>query len=554
MDGLFGLVDDGDDDYKKYIGASRPREKTIQVVASLLLGVTAFLTFCVLRPRWTGLYAARKKQKQEADALPELPTSLFGWILPLWRITDQQILASAGLDAFAFLEFFKMAIKFLAITLFFSLVVIKPVHDANPDRDMEREHNRTRHGNDTTDHGLYLHRPIHLEGQDFRPYTSQNWDGNYLWMYLVFAYFFSGVAIYLIFSGTNRVIEVRQAYLGAQNSLTDRTIRLSGIPADLQDEQRIKEFIESLEIGKVESVTICRNWQVLDDAMNERMDILRRLEEAHTIYQGHGRVERNLESLPISQPSPHGNSTSDDEDEGAALLGANNQNEPTGFEQSRPKTTIRYDFLWLRSKKVDAIDYYEEKLRQVDEKIKDYRKTTFATTPLAFVTMDSVASCQMAIQAVLDPSPQQLMADQSPAPQDVIWQHTYLSRQSRIARSWCITSLIVLLTVFWSVVFVGVASLLTLKSLGQVFPGLPGLLRDHKNIESLVSAQLPTLIASLLMVSRAILILLAELVSRIHFARRRGAISNLEEFLLHVLQLLRDLYRLGHRIQVFETL
>jgi hypothetical protein len=53
-----------------------------------------------LRPRWKGLYAARKKQSNLATALPELPDTFFGWIVPLWKITDEQVLASAGLDAY----------------------------------------------------------------------------------------------------------------------------------------------------------------------------------------------------------------------------------------------------------------------------------------------------------------------------------------------------------------------------------------------------------------------------------------------------------------------
>ena len=46
------------------------------------------------------MYAARKKQKDEGGTLPELPDTFFGWIIPLWRITDQQVLASGGLDAY----------------------------------------------------------------------------------------------------------------------------------------------------------------------------------------------------------------------------------------------------------------------------------------------------------------------------------------------------------------------------------------------------------------------------------------------------------------------
>ena len=53
-----------------------------------------------LRPRWTALYAARKKQKNAASRLPELPDTLFGWIPVLYRITEGEVLASAGLDAF----------------------------------------------------------------------------------------------------------------------------------------------------------------------------------------------------------------------------------------------------------------------------------------------------------------------------------------------------------------------------------------------------------------------------------------------------------------------
>lgn len=52
-----------------------------------------------LRPRWTTLYAARKKQKNVAVSLPELPDSFLGWIPALYKISDVQVLKSAGLDA-----------------------------------------------------------------------------------------------------------------------------------------------------------------------------------------------------------------------------------------------------------------------------------------------------------------------------------------------------------------------------------------------------------------------------------------------------------------------
>jgi hypothetical protein len=53
-----------------------------------------------LRPRWPALYAARKRRLDHRLGLPNLSNSTFGWIPTLYRITEEQVLASAGLDAF----------------------------------------------------------------------------------------------------------------------------------------------------------------------------------------------------------------------------------------------------------------------------------------------------------------------------------------------------------------------------------------------------------------------------------------------------------------------
>ncbi|KAF9773187.1 hypothetical protein IL306_009093, partial [Fusarium sp. DS 682] len=53
-----------------------------------------------LRPRWPALYAARKRRLDHQLGLPALPNSTFGWIPTLFKITEEQVLASAGLDAF----------------------------------------------------------------------------------------------------------------------------------------------------------------------------------------------------------------------------------------------------------------------------------------------------------------------------------------------------------------------------------------------------------------------------------------------------------------------
>ena len=209
---------------------------------------------------------------------------------------------------------------------------------------------------------------------------------DYLWMYLVFVYLFTGVGLYLIIKETQKIIRIRQDYLGSQSTLTDRTIRLSGIPAQLRSEEMIKETVENLQIGKVERVTLCRDWGELDHLIDQRMRVLRKLEEAWTVHLGY----RSSNKVHSSGPTARSNG----EDEESRLLGGDDheQDHVTSYAEDRPMTRIWYGFLHLQSRRVDAIDYYEERLRKLDEQIKSARRKEYKPTPLAFVTLDSTAA------------------------------------------------------------------------------------------------------------------------------------------------------------------
>jgi calcium permeable stress-gated cation channel len=378
-----------------------------------------------------------------------------------------------------------MAIKYLVVVLFFALVVIKPVHDSYPD---ETHRNATKPDPKPSFLDTTLittaSNPIRSLVMDI-PY-----EADYLWMYLVFAYFFSGLALYCITTESRRIIDIRQEYLGSQSTITDRTIRLSGIPKDLQSESKIKHFVEGLEIGKVESVLLCRDWESLDVLMEKRSKVLRKLERALVEHDHRLREERSLESLPTAVPRD------DAESEESRLLDDSNRSFTDNSSSARPKERIWYGRLNLKYRYVDAIDYHEEKLRRLDDQILQLRKKEFPTIPLAFVTMDSVAACQMAVQAVLDPSPLQLIATPSPAPVDVEWKNTYMPQRQYFMRFWIITTLIFVSTLFWSVLLVPLATLIDLDRIKSISPQLAKFLNTHPLGKSLIQTQSPTLIIS----------------------------------------------------------
>lgn len=240
-------------------------------------------------------------------------------------------------------------------------------------------------------HGFEESRRLGLtEEKPSKPYPP-----GYFWMHAIFIYVFTAVLFYLIARETTKIIEIRQEYLGNQSTITDRTIRLAGIPPRLQSEKELKNFIEKLGIGKVESIILCKNWSELDRLMALRATTLRKLETAWAEYLGQDRVKKSRDSVPVVQPRAPEPLPDQAEDEGARLL--NQEDGDNGHEglrgKQRPKARIRYGFLLLQSRKVDAIDYYEEKLHRLDNKIEAIRQQEFEPMPLAFVTMDSIAAC-----------------------------------------------------------------------------------------------------------------------------------------------------------------
>ncbi|CAK7267956.1 hypothetical protein SEPCBS57363_002857 [Sporothrix epigloea] len=501
-----------------YVSAGT-KDIQVQAVISLGLGVTAVFAFCILRPRWKTLYSARRHRHPSLVAgLPELPDSFFGWLPALLRISEDQVLSSAGLDAFVFLAFFKMSAKLFAIMFFFAAIVLEPI---------------TQHfGSKSTKITLDVFAVLNYDSfvaDDNDEDDSWNREKGHLWAYLVFIYFFTGLTFWFMKKETFRVIKIRQEYLGSQATITDRTFRLSGIPREFRAEDKIKALIEKLEIGRVESVTVCRKWGPLDALVAERARILQKLENTWSTYlkqpaakiqwqrwrrqQANSRAASHAENEPVDEESGiiRGESLASREDADAGNeednLLRNNDSENDfdilrdAQERKRPQVRIWYGPLRLRCRSTDALDYYEERLRRLDEKIRAARRQHYDATDLAFVTMDSVAACQMAIQAVLDPRPGELLARLAPAPSDVIWHNTYTPRVTRRARSWTITIFITVLSIVWLIPVASLASLLSLCTIQKWAPNLAKSLSQHDITKALVQTGLPTAVVSLLNVA-----------------------------------------------------
>lgn len=365
-----------------------------------------------------------------------------------------------------------MAIKFLLIATVFGALVLLPLH-----KHCRSNTRRKLPGYPGLD-------PAALNSDIFKEPID---DTTYLWAYVFFVWLFSVVCIKLLVQQTERVVDVRQDYLGTHCTVTDRTIRISGIPETERDEAKIKEYVE-MHVGEVERVMICRNWYKLDKLMEKRDKILRSLEEAYTIL-----LKKRVASGHAQNPAtahPRRNEAWE------PLLEGNDWEEGYYWINEGPTVRIRSGFKW---EKHNAVQYHTAELEILDEKISAARKEHYPATPTAFVTMKSAASAQMAVQTLLHPKPHRYCAHLAPAPKDLIWRNTYfMSEKERLFRAWTISICISFLTIIWLIPVSFLAAFLNIKSIEKLWPALACILKRSELVSNLVQDFAPALFLILL--------------------------------------------------------
>ena len=387
-----------------------------------------------------------------------------------------------------------MAIRIFLVMAFFALVVLLPVNarfrDFRWDNDDEEPNPDRLRGALPSEFGIFGKKDGSNDGG-----KDRSIERAYLWSYVVFTYLFVALTLYSINWETVRIIRLRQNYLGSQSTVTDRTFRLTGIPISLRNEARLKALIEKLGMGTVETISLCCDWKELDDLVKERDRLLRSLEAAWAKYLR----SQHTPNKNNQRQTRDGDAAEGDEEsaENSRLL-AHNPDQPHVLQGERPQVTLRSGLLGLRRRKVDAIDYYEEQLRRTDDKIIALRKEEFKPTDMAMVTMNSVASCQMFVQARIDPRPGRLLTKPTPSPSDMVWRNTYEVRGIRRLKSWAITIFIAFLTLIWIFPTAFLASFLSMCYIEKSLPPFAEWLSNHSVILSLVQNGGPTLIISLL--------------------------------------------------------
>lgn len=456
-----------EDDNKIY-GPSQLRVFKTQLVLSLAIGISTFLLFCFLRRKWPHMYAVRTLRKNLILQML-LPNDLFKWVGAVLAISDDEVLECSGLDAYVVLAFFKMGIITFLVLSLVGVFILSPIRYYFT-------------GNYDKDNIAWLVMFSFTTGD--QPPLDKEFP-RYLWVYPVFTYFFSIIVYLTLFSFTKLVIKTRQKYLASQNSITDRTIKLDGIPKKLirkNDPVLLKRFIEDLGIGRVVDVKLIYDWSPLQELFEQRAELIQKLELLYSRYYGLKIDLYNKNKIPKVMPKI----------------------DPSTPHESPKKLKLRQKINILASELV----LLDGKIRAIQNKF-DLSLSTIQTAPdsefeiltSAFITMDSVASAQMAAQTVLDPRVYKLIVSLAPAAKDINWKNLKLSSNEKLSKSYMITFFIVL---SYSVIFFLVTTLSTLidvKTITKVWPALGHLIAQSKWLSTFVTGILPPLLFSLMNLS-----------------------------------------------------
>ncbi|KAI0720255.1 hypothetical protein C8T65DRAFT_633946 [Cerioporus squamosus] len=446
---------------------SPPRRSVVltQLTLSATIGLLSFLVFSYCRTRWPLLFAPRTKLKGFSPHEAHAHLAFFGWILPTIRTSEFTILQIVGLDAAMVCGDISRTSR-PSVTMWYLVSAAQLPQDNNIDIGDGRED-----GSNT-----FYEPPPPSDPQVPRP-SWDNWfdlmsdASTYLSVHLAFTYIFTILALRALYKNFKRFIRSRQLFsLELVHSVPARTVMVSHLPPHLRTEPALAEYFEQMDLS-VESVNICREVGSLKRLLDIRTEALVKLESAWVDYLGNPSVV--APDTSIRYPLV-------DVDDAASI-----ESQPEQLVlPNRKRPTVRPR--WF-SRKVDAIEYYEDKFREADELVKKRRRSgRFKPTHVAFVTFEKMSSAQIAAQTVHAPQPMQSLTHLAPEPRDIVWQNISHTPTSALVREWIVMGAMVVLQFFWFIPITGLASLLSPEEIRKTMPWLADLMDRNERLGALM--------------------------------------------------------------------
>lgn len=416
---------------------------------AISFGVSAgiALIFSFIRPYNQNVYAPKLKHSDEKHAPLPIGNKPWSWVTVLLGIPEEQLIPQIGMDATIFLRFVRMCRNMFLILAALGLAIIVPINVT-----------------------MQLYNPPSNSKRDATTYDPQSKDnvwllkmtpisvkGSAIWAQVVFAYLTNFIVAGFLWWNYRKVMQLRRRYFDSddyQNSLHARTLMLYDLPRESSSDEGIARIIDGVVPNSSFARTaIARNVKDLPELNEQHDHAVRKLEKILAKYL------KNPQQLPPSRP------------------------------QCKPSKKDRAYSTYPSGQKVDSIDYYTKRIKDLENEIKTVRASVDrrSTMPYGFASYSEISEAHSIAYACRKKKPQGATISLAPQPSNIIWKNMTLSSSLRSRRRFANSLWVTFLTLLWIVPNALIAVFLVdLGNLGSVWPGFNTTLKAHTTFWGIV--------------------------------------------------------------------
>ncbi|KAG4424662.1 hypothetical protein IFR04_002195 [Cadophora malorum] len=437
---------------------------------ALVAGVY-FLVFLILRRSQRRFYAPRTYlgtlREQERSAA--LPTGLFNWIGPFWKIPDTYALQHQSLDAYLFLRFLRMTVVIMFVGACITMPVLFPINITG--------------GNGGGQLDMLSMSNVNKNGKNAKyKFFAHCFCG---WL-------FFGFVLFLVIRESIFYINLRQAFLLSPvygNRISSRTVLFTSVPKPYLDVAKLRKVFGD----SVKNIWVTGDTTLVDELVEERDKVAYKLEAAEVklIKLANGeRLKAAKKGANVEQP-PVGNGDAESGSLAARWI-------PT---KKRP--THKLGKFGLIGQKVDTINWCRSRLEtlipEVEAAQAAYRAGETEKIGGVFIEFVHQSDAQAAFQTLshhqaLHMSPRYIGVN----PNEVVWKSLKISWSARLIRRIAVMGFVTALIVFWAIPVAAVGLISNIQYL-TTYSWLEWLNKIPDVIMGVVSGLLPSVALAILM-------------------------------------------------------
>jgi phage terminase Nu1 subunit (DNA packaging protein) len=413
------------------------------VVAAATTAIVMITIFVIIRTKFKRIYEPKIYIGDEKRRVAPLPTSLCGWLPALFRIPQEDLIRTSGLDAYFFARYIYVHAVFFLCSFVLLAIILFPIYVVDGK------------GEAYGKMGLDILTFGNIAVRNSSRYGAP----------LVLAFIFIGAYLYLLYSEMKAFVEKRQALLRSpayQSRASATTILVTTIPNGYMSHDVLFRIFNQFP-GGVKHIWLNRNLGDLPDKAEKRTALVETLEAAEckmiqTALKNEAKRQKKISTKvgPVVIEE-----AASDVEEGIVQKYISEKERPTMKIGPIPLLSS----LCL-GKKVDTITYCTETISQLNTEI-EREKTTpdnYKVMNSAFIQFNKQIAAHMAVQSVAASVPLAMTPryiDVKPA--NIVWSNLKLTFYERKGRELAMLAATAALIVFWAipVAFVGVLSNLT---------------------------------------------------------------------------------------------